>query len=272
MYAIYSFVIDSDQKFFQQCRVFLTSLLHVGVQPAQILAHFTPFASETIKHLVSSFGVELRRIDPFLDEKYCNKLVQLRSLIERHADVYVLCDTDLAFVGSIEPILDNSNVRAKPVDLPNPPLRVLDEIAALLGISTPPRIVRTSCDDALTYSTNCNGGLYIIPSQLAQVLSEKWIACANRLRGFQTVLGSSFHHIDQISFAMAMQSLGLDVLEIPIEYNFPMHLRDRLNSITFRTPRVLHYHGLQKEDGALELSGHPVVDEAIADANAILFD
>jgi hypothetical protein len=270
MYSVYSFVIDGDPKFFQQSRVLLTSLSYVGVLPAQVIAHFTPSASEETKKLVSTFGVELRPIDPFLDEKYCNKLSQLGSLMDRHADIYVLCDTDLAFMDSIEPLFDLARVRAKHVDLPNPPLYVLDEVAALFGISNPPRIVQTSCEKAPTYSVNCNGGLYIIPSQLARALFAKWTDFAQRLRGLEPLLGTSFRHIDQISFAMAMLSLGLDVSEIPIEYNFPIHLVGQLKEMAFGKPRVLHYHWLQHENGALTLSGHSLVDLVIGEANAIL--
>lgn len=104
MKAIYSFVIDGGDKFYRQTRVFLTSLMATGVSASQIVAHYTPYASLKSRELAASFGVELQALVPFLDGKYYNKLAQLPAIMDHPADVFVLCDTDLAFVANIEPL------------------------------------------------------------------------------------------------------------------------------------------------------------------------
>jgi hypothetical protein len=206
--VLYSFIIDGDEKFKTQTWVFLKTLLATGVAPFCVIANYTPTASAEARGIAASFGVELFPLLPFLDGKYCNKLMQMDSLLSRSADFYVLCDTDLAFVKSIEPLFDATRIRAKPVDLPNPPLDRLILAKLLVGAIGEPRLVKTSCEEAQTWSVNCNGGLYIIPLQFAAPLSVKWKLFAEKLRQFPESLARWYHHVDQIAFAMAMIDIG----------------------------------------------------------------
>ena len=270
MTVLYSFVIDGDPKFYNQTLLFLTTLVNGGVRPSQIVAHYTSSASDETKAVAFSFGIDLLYLGPIIDERYCDKLAQLNTLMKMSADMYVLCDTDLAFVENIEPLLGGNSVRAKPVDLPNPPIHILSELRAAFGIEQEPRIIKTSCADAVTFSTNCNAGFYIIPSGMAPAISSKWTECVDKLPAYRETLGSWYTHIDQIGFALAMLMLGYDIEEIPIEYNFPMHLAERLNSIAFEEPKVLHYRWLQDADGFLQRMGNGLVDSAVGKVNVVL--
>jgi hypothetical protein len=272
MKAIYSFVIDGDKKFDSQSRVLVTTLMNVGVPSSQIIAHVTPTASRNSIDFLSANGIRRVPLSPFLDGKYCNKLVQLDTLLSEDAEFYVLCDTDLAFLDTIEPLFDARHIRAKPVDLPNPPLEQLETLKLMVGACGTPRLVKTSCEDVDTWSVNCNGGLYIIPKQLAANLSERWKYFATELRNFPTTFGKWYINVDQVSFAMAMLSCGYDTEEIPIEFNFPMHLGMHFGRLAFDAPRVLHYHWLHDDSGQLTKTGHSVVDRAVEYVNALLLN
>jgi hypothetical protein len=112
--------------------------------------------------------------------------------------------------------------------------------------------------------------LYIIPYKLATQICYAWRTETILLGVHKEILGTYFHHADQIGFAMAMLSCGNDVEEIPIEYNFPIHLGDRLEGLSFEEPKVLHYHWMQDDDGLLKTTGNPIVDKAIAQVNESL--
>jgi hypothetical protein len=92
--------------------------------------------------------------------------------------------------------------------MPNPPLDRLDAIRRRFGLAIEPRLVRTSADAALTWSTNCNGGLYIVPSKMAATLAMHWKQFAERLRNCEDILENWYHHIDQIAFAMAVMAMA----------------------------------------------------------------
>ncbi len=269
---IYSLVIDAGAKFQDQARIFLATLMAAGVGPERIHAHFTPAACADAGFLdgVRAIGVHCHRLTPFLDGTYCNKLVQLDALPMDAADFVVLCDTDLAFLTSLDDVVRAGTVRAKPVDLPNPPLAYLEAARELCGIAGEPRLVTTSCDPAQTWSVNCNGGVYILPCPLAAAVGERWKRHATKLHAASAFLEGYAHHIDQISFAMAMLDLGLDVEELPIECNFPAHQAERLPLAGVPQPRVLHYHWLHDGARALQETGHPVIDGAVQRVNALL--
>ena len=270
MKVIYSFVVDSAPCFLPQTRMFLASLMAQGVVPDQIHAHVTPEVGEEARALLRKIGVCSHELRPFLDGKYCNKLVQLDALFSLEADVYILCDTDLAFAGSIEKWIDPNNVRAKPVDFENPPLERLTALKDRFGFVYTPRLVSTSCNDGTTWSTNCNGGLYLVPGKLAAPLAQNWKFYATLLRECEDILEGYFHHVDQISFAMATLAMGQDVHALPLEANFPMHLVDYFSEMNFSEPAVLHYHWLLDAAGRVQLTGHPYVDAAVAKVNAAL--
>lgn len=270
MNVIYSFVVDSAPVFLPQTRMFLASLMAQGVVPDQIHAHVTPGVGEEARNLLRRIGVCNHELQPFLDGKYCNKLVQLDSLLNLDADVYILCDTDLAFAGSIEKWIDLNYLRAKPVDFENPPLERLTALKNRLGLDVTPRLVATSCSAGTTWSTNCNGGLYIVPGKLAASLAQNWKYYATLLRECEDILENWYHHVDQIAFAMAALAIGEDLRELPLEANFPMHLEDHFRHMDFNEPVVLHYHWLLDETGRVQLTGHPSVDNAISKVNAAL--
>lgn len=268
MEVIYSFVVDADPRFVLQTRMFLASLMAQGVPARAIHAHVTPNTGKAARAVLQNAGVNTHVLQPFLDGKYCNKLVQLDTLLGFEADCYVLCDTDLAFAGPITGWLNAEELRAKPVDMPNPPLDRLEALRRRFGLAVEPRLVRTSADAALTWSTNCNGGLYIVPSKIAATLAERWKQFAERLRDCEDILENWYHHIDQIAFALATMAMDCDVLELPLEANFPMHLGDRFDQMAFGEPVVLHYHWLLDAEGRVLTTGCKLVDAAIAKANA----
>jgi len=69
---------------------------------------------------------------------------------------------------------------------------------------------------------------------------------------------------------MALLARRLDIEEIPVEYNFPMHLSETFEKFEFNNPKVLHYHDRLGDDGLLKPTGHPVVDKAVGEVNQLL--
>ncbi len=269
--AVYSFVVDSDPRFANQARVFLTTLLATGVPSTDIVAHVTPNVGNEARTLIDSFGVRQVCLQPVLDKAYCNKIAQYDALDETDADFIVLCDTDLAFLDNLRSLFDEETVRGKPVDMPNPPAEVLEQVRLALGIAAQPRLIPTDGEPfAQTYSTNCNGGLYIIPRRLFPRISRHILGVTRAISDRIDLLGKWSIHLDQVGFAMTMLQLGLDVRAIPPEYNFPMHLPKILRPAVGSPPKVLHYHWLADDRGSLKLIDDPVVDQAIKAVNRIL--
>ncbi|MCM2292662.1 hypothetical protein NAC44_10050 [Allorhizobium sp. BGMRC 0089] len=269
MSLIYSCVVDGAPKFQDQAQIFLRSLLATGVEPNHIHMHLTTHARQThgLAEAMAEYGIVLHDLKPFLDGAYCNKLVQLDTLPLGSADCVALCDTDLAFLHSLESEASSRVVRAKPVDLPNPPIAFLERSREICGLNGNQPVVRTSCEDAPTWISNCNGGLYLLPSILAPTIAASWKKHATTLHATHNALEGYAHHIDQISFAMAMLDLGLEIDPLMIEDNFPLHLSDRFAPDAEINPRVLHYHWLHDGGDRLLETGHASLDRAVRAVN-----
>ncbi len=272
MKSLYSFVIDEPFKFEIQARVFIETLLVSGIERRQIVANYTPATLPSTLEYLESKGIILNRIDPFLDGKYCNKIAQLDYLICQDADFYVLCDTDLAFLQTIENEFDPDFIRAKPVDLPNPPLGMLEELRQHFALGGTGRIVQTTCADEETWSVNCNGGLYIIPRRFLSTLANSWKHFARSLFDSPARLGSWRTNIDQISFALAMIDIGQDVRELPVACNVPIHLAPQINLSDLQDIKVLHYHWMQDENGFITKTQILPIDQAIDFVNDVVRD
>lgn len=270
MRTIYSFVVDGGVQFLIQTRIFLSTLTAVGVSPGQIVAHHTPKVWAETLALAKAFGIITRPLEPFLDGKYCNKLNQLPALLELDADAYALCDTDLAFVTSIDSMFSLEHARARLVGVANPPLPVLSSLLASRGITARPRIVRTTLDGQSTWSVNCNGGLYLLPRFMLQRLASLWRQETEFCYSLEHLLGPWRKNADQLGFALAMLSDGNDVLELPVDANLPLLAADRLRHLAISHPAVLHYHTNVSASGKLLRTGHPIVDEAVDKINVLL--
>jgi hypothetical protein len=217
-----------------------------------------------------ALGVRTFPLKPRIDNRYCNKLGQLPQLQQLPADYYALCDTDLAFLHNLNECPLPVWVGAKVVDYQRPTLWKLQALISESRIMSKPRIVQTTCDNRPTFSTNCNGGLYIVKASAAPLLTDVWNVFAELAYRSGHILGGGVRHADQIGFCLAMLSLGWDVDHIPVEWNFPMHVANSFQRFEFERPKVLHHHNRLSRSGLLLETGHKVVDESIRAVNAKL--
>jgi len=267
--CVYSFVLDRHPKFVQQAKVFLATLRNAGVATDNIIAHVTPSAAPEIVAHVKKIGVRISVLAPTIDHAHCNKINQLKTL-PIDCETLILCDTDLAFIETPEALASARRAVAKPVDYQNPPLERLEALRLAAGIVEEPRVVDTTIDRLPTYSTNCNGGLYILPRNLAFRLVEPWLEFAQFAFERRDILDKWTMHADQIGFALAMLSLGEDVDVLPVEYNFPMHAVADFSRFDFAEPKILHYHACSEANGNLIYTGDLRVDRGIAHVNAVI--
>jgi hypothetical protein len=271
MRLIYSFVLDGNPRFLLEGRIFLRSLLAAGVSRDEIVAHVTPSSGAKGHELASSFGVRSIPLTPGPDGKYTNKINQCFTLDDLEFDVLVLCDTDLAILRPLTDAVSLHAIRAKRVDGENPPLEILDELRALMGVSEEPRIVAPSCvPTGRTYALNCNGGVLMIPKRFVSELGRAWLEYANGLLANVARMQRWTIHVDQVAWAFAMMRLGLPFEELPIEYNFPTGIAKRVPKGTFGEPMVLHHHHKLQRNGLLKRSGVALVDRAVRHVNAVL--
>ena len=268
----YSCVLDTPAKFQHQVLLWALTLVRCGGQaPENLVVHAIEGASPSQLDLLRRFGIQVvvvrrySRIHPFL-----NKLQQLESEILRAADHVVLCDTDLAFCSPIDAWVVGDRPRIKIVDIANPPLQVWRALFAAAGFSALPRPAVTSLDGMETYANNCNGGLCILPRAVFHALARSWPRWIEWVLRQGRILGRFRTHVFQISFALAMEELGIQVDLLPLALNFPTNLKIPNLAAYDVAPAVIHYHSNLDSAGLLRPIGLAGVDAAVGAINALI--
>jgi FkbM family methyltransferase len=269
-HPIYSCLMADGPAYAQQTLALVWTLLDLARVPAdRIVVHALDDADDAVLRHVETIGVRTRRCAPFdAAHPHCNKLRQLEDAELLAAPAVVLCDTDLAFVQTFDAAVPRA-VRAKVVDLPNPPVDVWQAVFAAAGLPSPSTLVHTSFGGHLTPPMSCNGGLYVLSRAAAMALRDAWPRWARWLIERAGLLpGPMRVHVDQIAFGLAAAELGLDIDPLPIEDNCPTHLPGDL--VADVAPRVLHYHGRVDASGFLLPTSAAGVDRAIATVNDVI--
>ena len=268
----YSCVMDTPAKFQHQTLLWALTLLDRGGQPpGNLVVHAVEGTPYDQVGLLRDLGIRVDVVRRYSTlHPYLNKLRQLESEALRSCDHVVLCDTDLVFCAPIDSWVTGERPRVKIVDVANPPLAIWKTLFSAAGFSVPPRPALTSLDGIETYANNCNGGLYILPQAIFAALSTAWPRWAEWVLCQGNTLGRFRTHVSQISFALAMEEMGVEVDLLPLSLNFPTNLRFANLADRDMDPAVIHYHANLDRAGRLASIGLPKVDAAIAATNTLM--
>ncbi len=272
----FSCVVDNSPLFRMQALNWVWTILGGGLtHPEGIVVYLVQGNDRDFQLILEKLGVTVRRIERFGtgDAAFCNKLLQLDYTSLQDIDCVVMCDADIAFAGDIRPWVTTTHVRAKVVDFTNPRLEALERLYAATGLTADPRIVEASFDRGPTFGTNCNGGLYMIPTQWLETLTGAWVKWARFALERGDILGDRRKNADQIGFCFAMLELGFPFDPLPEALNFPTHLSIESYSLFSEVdPLVLHYHKRLDKSGFLLPLALPHANSAIDRVNRVIAD
>lgn len=244
--VIFSFIVDVDPKFAYQGYYLARSLIeHCVDGPGDVHVQFTADVPDDTRALFSALGCTRHSIERFGDGRYCNKLAQLANLHSLDFKIVVLLDTDMIAVGDIRPFLSATHLVAKPVDLPNPSVATLAEIAADAGMKMLPTAVSVDASDEVTLSGNFNGGFYGIPKHICREVDAEWRRWALWLISNIEPLRKSGKeiHVDQVSMWLAVNMSGLPYRHAASNVNYYVHFDGAHNYLDRERDIVLlHYH------------------------------
>lgn len=244
--TIFSFIVDDDPSFAYQGWHLAQSLIkHHGGEFEAIHVHFTPTVKPENKLIFADLGCRVHEIEPFGDGKYCNKIAQLENLKPCEFDRAVLLDTDMIAVADFRDMLATDAIQAKIVDLANPSISVLKEIATAAGMRTWPPQLSTDGRDGVTSLGNCNGGFYAVPRMLFDRLAAEWRHWALWLLDHNEPLRNEGKeaHIDQVSLWLSIHMAGLPFTPAPSNLNYYIHFTGpHFYFASARPIALLHYH------------------------------
>ncbi|MDE0053193.1 MAG: hypothetical protein OXT64_02925 [Gammaproteobacteria bacterium] len=276
----YSMVLDNVPAHPYQVENLLRTLETLGAVPREaVVVQCTDRVPESVKSGLAENGYTVVVIEPYLDRKYCNKIVQLDHFASREEDGcqgLFLFDSDTVVIAPLD-VPDPGRVWGKIVDFCNPPLSTLEKLFSAAGVALPP-IVRCDWDVGDTIDSNFNGGMLYIPMQAVAKLRAAWRRWAEFLFLHAELFPrpSEHDHVDQISFAMALASEGFSYGHLPANWNYPCH-EERPVPLSFEPDegiRVLHYHQCLDAFGMIApvVSGDAACEAAVDRANAVILE
>lgn len=250
-----------------------TAIDLAGLDPSRLYVHHVCALRPEIEALCRRLAINTRPTEPF-DRRFphTNKIRQLATTFgdARHV---ILTDVDVAFVSP--PPLDRIRTPAagKVVDLPNPPIDVLRRVFSVAGLPAPAIWTNAFLNaqearvEFETFLGNCNGGMLVIDRDQLAPIGRAWAQWARWLVARIDLLDRSAVHVDQVSFCLAVNELGIDVGRLDDAWNFPLGVRVASSGIE---PFLLHHHAAF-EDGRLIDRGHAApTRDAIARVNGVI--
>jgi hypothetical protein len=244
------------------------------MERADLFVHHTPSVGQHDLNMFARLGAILVRIEPFGSgaAAYCNKIRQLDTPELENYDYTILSDTDLLFLSCPTRLASGTTVKAKPVDLPNPPEHIWRQLLVGAGIQGGIETVSLPLEPAnQTFATNCNGGLYVLPKAALADLRNQWAKWARYCLDKQSLLDNWHMHCDQLGFGLALIKTGWPIEHLAIGENFPSHLSHAHYAHLEAAPiHALHYHRNLDVRGQIKSVNIDWIDSYITKANATL--
>jgi len=271
-----SFVVDVNFLHYYQAQLLLHSLtLNTNFSKENIIVQCIEGIHQEFIDYLEEEGFKYHYISPFLDKKYCNKLQQLEYFISNDLDVesVILMDADMYVLDNAIYELDSEYIIGKVVDAPNPPLDMIKGIFHKASMMLPNLVDSDwQIPNNQTIKGNFNGGFYYIPAKYINDFNRYWKKWATWLFERQNLFTDPRYimHIDQLSFAMALQDSAIPCNLLETNYNFPLHSKHKSNYLDNKTlVHIVHYHRQIDDFGFIDTSkiSIGIVKELIEKAN-----
>ncbi len=277
----FSCVVDRNPVIERSALIWVTCLLDLeNIAPERIFVHTVETDLDVLPQLAAR-GVNIVPVARFGDGKYCNKLVQPLSPADFGADILVMNDCDIAATGRFGAALAAEAVQARQVsgrfalgktaDFPNPPLDKIRALMEAFKVAPPEALAHDSLFHHALPLGYFNGGLYALPVALCAEFGAAWQDWALRLLGdprTAKILEQHAHHVDQISFYLALRDLKLHAHCLDERFNFPTHfLHPESRNASVEPALAIHFHNNLDDKGLLGLSGIRAIDRDVMRVN-----
>ena len=238
---------SANEQFTKETEYLFRSINEYGgkLANAEKIACFSePVSDETILSL-EKIGVKTKLIES-IDTRciHANK-IQTLKLFEEEFDVLIVLDTDIIVLNDFSNLIDEEKIRAVQDDVDPLGLDNWKTLFEHFGLKMPNERFNSylNWEKTIPYF---NTGVLFIPQTYVTELYEKWkyyvVQLLDAYEKFPVIAKSSFW-TDQIAFTLAIHDGIFPYSPLPLEMNFPTHVKLHPNCrIDDIDPFLIHYH------------------------------
>ena len=232
-------VVDRHPRFYVEA--VLWSVCVQRFVPSELTESVVWFVGDSPDDLVQWLldkGIKTRTTSTLLDgSPHCNKII---PFLEAEEDVAVaVTDADLFFVDDPTSFLAGGRFRAPPNNHSNPPPYIWRNVLSASGMGRPyrPSLALFPGNGGVREShiNNISGGLIFAPNGRVKEFAKIWLRWAQWLVSNFEIMERWRVHVDQMSFALALEEMGEDVDFLPAQLNTILHLFQQIE-----TPYAFH--------------------------------
>jgi hypothetical protein len=268
-----SCLIDDTPAIWRSIVPWLASAtLLAGIKPNDLYLHHVCELPAELLQLCRKLGVQTRAVEPFhAANPHTNKIMQGATQFVA-AKTVVLTDVDVVFTGAVPFDQIQGLIAGKTVDQPNPPLHILQKVfdaagITILGICTNQYVANGACVNFDTLIGNFNGGMYVLPANILERLTERWRYWAYWLIDRIVLLEKWGKHADQVGFCLAISEMKVPLRILDNRWNYPVHLpQPGMQTV----PWVLHHHAQLDESGLLLPVANPIAQCQVHSINTAI--
>jgi hypothetical protein len=239
---------ENDPDWMRRVENLALSRAMVGgaIGEARFVAYFVNGLEPRAAASLARLGVEVRAVEPIgIGGRHANKLRML-DLTDQGCDMLLALDCDVIFTGDPVPFLRKDALGLKPADESGLSHRDWRTLYRAAGLGNPEPVMRASLTGE-AIPPYFNSGVIAVPNVLLESLREEWMAShawlVEALERDPHLLPTNVHWFaDQISLALAVKRAKLPYSPLPLEMNFPTHVKTPPRAREQIQPRILHYH------------------------------
>lgn len=262
--------VDNQPRYKKQAIRFIYSLLQSGKPIDNIFVSLSDeIESDYSRLLYDSIGVRNLSTHTNFTElsRPANKWLQLDHDSFKGYSHVVLNDCDKVYI-DFDDNWATASVRACKF-VPRPTFETFRQIFKHHKLGNPrftldPPDPRDKNRDPRNYVNNHNGGLVIIPAPMLDQLTRTWKQYIDLLLADTDLLGENVRNLDQVAFAMAMQSFGEDINHLPKSLDLGIGVKQLSGHL--QQPGIgqliLHIHADEDEHGMIVC--RPSTDSSLA--------
>ena len=224
-----SVVIDNHPRF--MCEFILWAICSKATFPGRRRAYFIDCKPREVIEFAVEQGIDVRLTTTLLPASpHCNKIIPF--LDPTGFGCQIVTDCDVYLMDDLTPFFSREAVRCAPNNHAVPPFRYFTRIFSEAGLSVVPEpgLALFMGTTRETYARNINGGVICIPRRYRHCAVE-WLNAARWLARNPSLLGDYFIHIDQVSFVVMLERLGISFSFLPPQANTILQLLPEIETV-----------------------------------------